>query len=83
MLCPYATILSAEYGDHILIHEHDIIRKTKKIVKSDLQSFQLPVFLKTPSPAAIQTTMEENLPLWCSLHQSIGLTISTSVQLLL
>jgi len=82
MLCPYAEIITASHGGKLLIQQDDF-KKNRKLTKNELQSFQIPVFLKTPLPAYTSLFLEAHLPLFSPLHQPIGISITTTVQLLL
>ena len=82
MLCPYAEIITASHGGKILLQQDDF-KKNRKLVKNEFQSFQSPVFLKTPLHANTPFFMEmffPLFPLWC---QPIGISITTTAQLLL
>ena len=82
MLCPYAEVFTASHGGKLLIHQDDF-KKNRKLTKHELQSLENPVFLKTPHPANPPLFLEIQLPLSPPLHQPIGISIPTTVQLLL
>jgi hypothetical protein len=82
MLCPYAEIITASHGGKLLINQDDF-NKNRKLTKNELQSLQTPIFLKTPNPADTPLFLEVHLPLSPPLHQPIGISITTTVQLLL
>ena len=82
MLCPYAELITASHGGKLLIQQDDL-KKNRKLTKNELQSLQTPVFLKTPHPADTPLLLEVHLPLSPPLHQPIGISITTTVQLLL
>ena len=82
MLCPYAEIITASHGGKLLIHQDDF-KKNKKLTKNEFQHSQFPVFFKTPLPANTPLFLEVCLPLFPPLHQPIGISITTTVQLLL
>ena len=82
MLCPYAAIITASHGGKLLIQQDDF-KKNRKLTKNEFQSCQFPVFLKTLLPANTPLFLEVRLPLFPSLHQPIGISITTTVQLLL
>jgi hypothetical protein len=82
MLCPYAELITASHGGKLLIQQDDF-KKNRKLTKHELPSFQIPAFLKTPHPANTPLFREVHLPLFPALHQPIGISITTTVQLLL
>jgi hypothetical protein len=82
MLCPYAELITASHGGKLLIQQDDL-KKNRKLTKHELPSFQIPAFLKTPHPANTPLFREVHLPLFHPLHQPIGISITTTVQLLL
>jgi len=82
MLCPYAEIITAGHVGKLLIHQDDF-KKNKKLVKNEYQSPQAPFFLKTPLPAIAYFGSEVRRPLCPPQCQPIGLSITTTVQLLL
>jgi hypothetical protein len=82
MLCPYAEVFITSHGGKLLIHQDDF-KKNRKLAKNELQSFQTPAFLKTPLSAGIPVSQEVRLELVPLLHQPIGISITTTVQLLL
>jgi len=83
MLCPYAEIITASHGGKILLQQQDDFKKNRKLVKNEFQSFQVPVFLKTPLHANTPFYLEVHLQLFPPLHLPIGISITTTVQLLL
>ena len=82
MLCPYAELITASHGGKLLIQQDDF-KKNRKLTKHELPSLQIPAFLKTPHPANTPLFREVHLPLFHPLHQPIGISITTTVQLLL
>jgi hypothetical protein len=82
MLCPYAEIITASHGGKLLLQQDDF-KKNRKLIKNEFQSFQAPVFLKTPLHANTPFFMEMFLPLFPLLYQPIGISITTTAQLLL
>ena len=82
MLCPYAELITASHGGKLLIQQDDF-KKNRKLTKHELPSFQIPAFLKTPHPANTPLFREVHLPLFHPLHQPIGISITTTAQLLL
>jgi hypothetical protein len=82
MLCPYAELITASHGGKLLIQQDDF-KKNRKLTKHELPSLQIPAFLKTPHPANTPLFLEVHLPLSPPLHQPIGISITTTVQLLL
>jgi hypothetical protein len=82
MLCPYAEIITAGHGGKLLIHQDDF-KKNRKLVKNEYQAPQAPVFLKTPLPAGAPFLSEVRWPHFSPLCRPIGLSITTTVQLLL
>ena len=82
MLCPYAEIVTAGHGGKLLIHQDDF-KKNRKLVKNEYQSPQVPIFLKTPLFASAHFRSEVRRPLLPSQCQPIGLSITTTMQLLL
>ena len=82
MMCPHAEIITASHGGKLLIHQDDF-KKNRKLVKNEFQLFQTPVFLKTPLPANTPFFQEVRLPLFPPSHQPIGISITTTAQLLL
>ena len=82
MLCPYAEIITASHGGKLLIHQDDF-KKNRKLVKNEHQSPQAPFFLKSPifsAPLFLSEVRWQQFPVQC---QPIGLSITTTVQLLL
>jgi hypothetical protein len=82
MLCPYAEIITAGHGGKILLQQDDF-KKNRKLVKNEYQAPQAPVFLKTPLHASAPFLSEMRWPHFSPLCQPIGLSITTTVQLLL
>jgi hypothetical protein len=82
MLCPYAEIITAGHGGKILLQQDDF-KKNRKLVKNEYQAPQAPVFLKTPLHANTPFLSEVRWPLFPPQCQPIGLSITTTVQLLL
>jgi hypothetical protein len=82
MLCPYAEIITASHGGKILLQQDDF-KKNRKPVKNEYQSPQAPVFLKTPLFACTRFLPDVRRPLFPLQCLPIGLSITTTVQLLL
>jgi hypothetical protein len=82
MLCPYAEIITASHGGKILLQQDDF-KKNRKPVKNEYQSPQAPVFLKTPHFSGPRFLLEVCRPLFPPQCQPIGLSITTTMQLLL
>jgi len=82
MLCPYSEIITAGHGGKLLIHQDDF-KKNWKLVKNEYQSPHAPVFLKSPIPAEPTFLAEVRWPHFPLLCRPIGLSIITTVQLLL
>jgi len=82
MLCPYAELITASHGGKLLIQQDDF-KKNRKLTKHELPSFQIPAFLKIPLHANTPFFQEVRLQLFPPLHQPIGISITTTAQLLL
>jgi hypothetical protein len=82
MLCPYAEIVTAGHGGKLVLQQDDF-KKSRKLVKNEYQSPQAPVFLKTPLFASALFMSEVRRPLFPLQCLPIGLSITTTVQLLL
>jgi hypothetical protein len=83
MLCPYAMLLSAGYVDHLLINQYNDIKKIKKIIKNDVQHFDLHPLFKSHPHGSVSLSEKSVLLLCSSMHQSIGLAMYTTARLLL
>jgi hypothetical protein len=82
MLCPYASLLIAEHGGNILIQQDDF-KKTKKLVKADSHLSENQVFLSKTSLLFIPSDLKGKQIVVGFPHQSIVLTITSTVELLL
>jgi hypothetical protein len=82
MLCPYAEIITAGHGGKLLIHQDDF-KKNRKLLKNEYQSPQIPFFLKTPLFASAHFWSEVCRPLLPPRCRPRGLSITTTMQLLL
>jgi hypothetical protein len=82
MLCPYAEIITAGHGGKILLQQDDF-KKKRKLVRNEFQSFQAPVFLRAPLHASAPFLSEVRWLHFSPQCQPIGISITTTVQLLL
>jgi len=82
MLCPYAEIITASHGGKMLIQQDDF-RKTKKLVINDFHSGNPLVYITSTPSQPVPAAIKETLNVMPASHLSIGLSITTTVQLLL
>ncbi len=82
MLCPYASLLIAEHGGNILIHQEDF-KKTKKLVKADSHLSEDQAFIRNNALLFIPSDLKQKQQIVSLSRHSTALTITSTVQLLL